>query len=242
MNRILQTDTLGDLIVTAVMPSIRNIVFTVKDQRGKKYVYKQFGKPKFEQDKLAEELAFLGVGIDVVKRTPKDVLELRTKVEAIGVKTPRVVEVGKDYTIEEFIEGVQLMQVTAADFEHLAKHTIEQLGLLHRNGVVLGDRWIESQIYTESHEVYFIDFDLAYQGDGQASLEIAELLNALTFERKFEEVVFVAESFNAMARQYNHNLYNLDLVVVVLKKHIAYWSDPQNVLGSLIDVLGKKTS
>ena len=239
MNRTLHSKTLGELVITAVMPSIRNIVFTVKDQTGKKYIYKKFGKPVLLQDKLVDELGFLDVGVNVVKRTPKEVQQLRQKIEVAGIYTPKIIEVGDDYTIEEFVEGVQLAQISSSDFERVSKTTIEQVATLHENGIVLGDRWIESQIYTEAGEVYFIDFDLAYVGEDQESLEMAELINALTFERTFEEIVFVAETFNNVEHTH-HDLYDLELIVDVLKKHITYWSDPQNVLGSLIDVLHQK--
>lgn len=235
-----KTKKLGTLTVLEVIPSTVNTVYLLENKEHKRYVYKKYGtNTSSRYGKLAKELKFLNIGVKPKKRTAKEIADIVANVGALGFKVPEIAETGTNYTIEEYIIGTSIGEIKDKNaFMEASFNVLNLVAKLHSKGIVLGDRWIRSQIIDGDNNVYFINFDKTYKGKGLEDLEMTETINALTFDRKFEDVVYVAESFIKIKNKYYK--YNVDAIVEILKKHALYWSDQKEIMSSLIKVLSKK--
>ena len=226
------------------MPSTKNETCLTKDQFGREYTYYKYEGNGSNQG-LAKELKFIDLGVKAKIRTPREMVDITKRLKRIGVRCPQIVEYGDNYSIEQFMVGDTINQVRPQFFEQIAENVLHDVVKAHLNGVIMGNRWWGSQLVNQKNRtVSFIDFNVVYEGKYQNELEIAEILNALTWERGFEEVVFLAERFIGMLTTNKVGMYgyNIGLVQSILDKHIRYWSDPQSILGSLIKVLNKTRS
>lgn len=235
----IETKTLGDLKVVQEISSLRNAVYLVSDAGGNMYIHKQYNAEMADPDDLEQELKFYDLGIGIKYRSPQETAKVSKELNVLGVNCPNILEHDANYTIEDYIKGYLVAEIQEPSvFQAVVKEVLSKIYLAHQQYMILGNRWFKRQLVTDDKTVYFMDLDVCYQGENLAELEMAEILNAITINRLFEDVVFVAKTFAELEKV--NSYYKIPLIVEILEKHIAYWSDPQNILGSLIEVINQK--
>ena len=157
MEKTVMSKNFGCLEVLKEYDSLRNGIYLVASPGGENYVYKQLGTKTPKPDPLTEELKFLGVDVKHRRRSAKEIAGFSREITTLGLATPQIVEVGKNHTIEKYIEGRNFLEIKNREqFEEIAKRLLSAIHHLHQNNLIAGDRWYNSQIIDGKSNIFLI--------------------------------------------------------------------------------------
>lgn len=132
----------------------------LEEWHGRKVIVKRRLPKKYRIPKLDWEIR--------VQRTKHEPQVIHKAKEA-GVPTPFIylVDIAETTIIMEFVEGRQVKQIlnalSAEERIRLCRRIGEQIGRLHKNGVIHGDLTTSNMILTPYGKVVFVDFGLSEQ-------------------------------------------------------------------------------
>lgn len=129
------------------------------DWHGKRAIIKKRVSKKYRVKALDEKIRFY--------RTAHEA-QIMHEAKKAGVPTPTIFFVNEEETtiVMEYIEGERvkelLERVSPNQRERLCKKIGEEVGKLHRRGIIHGDLTTSNMIVVEAGKIFFIDFGLSF--------------------------------------------------------------------------------
>lgn len=165
----------------------------------------------FDFRTIGEELAFIG------------------QLRAAKVNVPRVRAAGTEWFVYDFVPGVTVASALAdGGSPAIVLRLLHQLRLVHKAGLVCGDRWGSNEIVDDRGQVHLLDFDLRWSGDNHRFLAAAEmavaLFGALLAAKRRRDVIAFLEHFG-IPELVNWG-YGMDAMARVLSGYRDFCLDP----------------
>lgn len=138
-----------------------------------------------------------------------------------------------DY-IENAITLASLWKTQNSRALRFTEKVLTQLVNIHKQDIVLGDRWGENELITPTGDILFVDFDIAIWGSAAKEYELARLLFFLSYfaqlnDNQHHEIELLKQFYRHFLKKIiSEDIYQKKILMNFIINYYSYYSSHQN--------------